>query len=76
MKIIKIIVLNIILMNICYSQEVKYTKSGIPITFYGLLNVDHISYDTDGMDTNSVIYKIIEQEKKLFRDGAYIRPAR
>jgi hypothetical protein len=63
-------------MNICYSEDVKYTKSGIPIRFYGLSNVDNVSYDTYGIDTNSVIYKIKEQEKQLFRSGGYIRPAR
>jgi hypothetical protein len=71
MKFIKIILLNIALINICYSQEVKYTKSGIPIKFYGLLDVDNVNYNTYGIDTNSIIYKIKQQE-----NGAYIRTSR
>jgi len=71
MKFIKIILLNITLMNICYSEQVKYTKSGIPIKFIGLLDIDN-----SNIDTNSIIYKIIEKEKELIKNNSYIRPAR
>jgi hypothetical protein len=57
-------------------EEIRYTKSGIPIKFYGLLDVDHVNYDNSNMNTNSVIYQIMEKEKQLFRENAYIRPAR
>ena len=58
-------------MNICYSEEVKYTKSGIPIKFIGLLDIDN-----SNINTNSIIYKIIEKEKELIKNNSYIRPAR
>jgi hypothetical protein len=58
-------------MNICYSEQVKYTKSGIPIKFIGLLDIDN-----SNIDTNSIIYKIIEKEKELIKNNSYIRPAR
>ena len=49
----------------CYSEEkIRYTKAGIPIKFIGLYDV---SYDTDGMDKNSLIYIIMEQEKQKWR---------
>ena len=63
MKFIKIILLNIALINISYCEDVKYTKSGIPIKFYGLLDLDNVNYDTNGIDTNSVIFKIKNAEK-------------
>lgn len=41
-----------------YSEEIRYTKSGIPIIFYGLLDLDNVNYDTNGLDKDSLIYKI------------------
>lgn len=64
MKIILILALTLLSCN-SYSEEIKYTKSGIPIKFIGLYDV---SYDTDGMDTNSLIYIIMEKEKRNWRN--------
>lgn len=76
MKIIKIILLNIVLINICYSEDIKYTNSGIPIKFYGLLDLDHINYDTEGMDTNSLIFKIKNVETETIKNSGYIPVSR
>jgi len=65
MKIILILALSLLSYN-SYSEEIKYTKSGIPIKFVGLYDV---SYDTDGMDTNSLIYIIMEKEKQRWRNS-------
>lgn len=62
----KIILLLFIFCCKGYSEEIKYTKSGIPIRFIGLLDVDNIKYDNSNMDTNSLIYQIIEKEKKTY----------
>jgi hypothetical protein len=63
MKIIKIILLNILLISGIQAQEIRYTKSGIPIIFYGLLDLDNVNYDTNGLDKDSLIYKIKMLEK-------------
>lgn len=72
MKIIKIILLNILLVSCIQAEEVKYTKSGIPIIFYGLLDLDNINYNTDGLDKDSVIYKIKMFEKYLTKNSGYL----
>jgi hypothetical protein len=59
-----------------YSEEVRYTKSGIPIKFYGLLDVDNINYHNSNTNTNSLIYQIIEKEKELIRNNSYISSSR
>jgi hypothetical protein len=76
MNFIKILLFNILLISSCYSEEVRYTKSGIPIKFYGLLDIEHINYDTDGMDTNSIIYKIKKYEKDIIKNNSYIPASR
>jgi hypothetical protein len=77
MKITKTILLNILLITSCYSEEQTYTKSGIPIKFYGLLDVNNVSYSKcETADSNSIIELIKAQERQLFKNGAYIRPAR
>jgi hypothetical protein len=63
----KIILLLLLFSYKGYSEEIKYTKSGIPIRFIGLLDVDH-----SNVDTNSIIYKIIQKEKELIRNNLYI----
>ena len=35
----------LMLCSMSYSEELRYTKSGIPIIFYGLLDLDNINYD-------------------------------
>jgi len=62
----------IILLIICskgYSDEKSFK-------FYGLLDIEHINYDNSNMEKSSVIYQIMENEKRLFREGAYLHPAR
>ena len=62
----KIILLLFIFCCKGYSEEIKYTKSGIPIRFMGLLDVDN-----SNVDTNSIIYQIIEKEKELIRNNLH-----
>jgi hypothetical protein len=76
MKIIKLILINILFVTLAHSEEIRYTKSGIPIKFYGLLDIDNVNYDTDGMDTNSVIFKIKNYEKQIIKNNAYIPASR
>jgi hypothetical protein len=63
----KIILIILLACSKSYSNEVK---------FYGLLDVDNVNYDNSNMEKSSVIYQIIEKEKQLFREGAYLHPAR
>ena len=53
------------LCSMSYSEELRYTKSGIPIIFYGLLDLDNVNYDNSNMDKDSIIYKIMQKEKEL-----------
>jgi hypothetical protein len=77
MRIIKTILLNILLIGSCYSEEQTYTKSGIPIKFYDLLDINNVSYSaSETADPNSIIELIKAQERQLFKDGAYISPSR
>lgn len=76
MKIIKIILLNILLATCIQAEEVRYTKSGIPIIFYGLLDLDNVNYDTKGLDKDSVIYKIKMFEKYLIKNSGYLSSSR
>jgi hypothetical protein len=62
----KIILLSLLFCCKGYSEEIRYTKSGIPIRFIGLLDVDN-----SNVDTNSIIYKIIEKEKEFIRNNSY-----
>ena len=64
----------LMLCSISYSEELRYTKSGIPIIFYGLLDLDNINYDNSNMDKDSIIYKIIQKEKHLIKNMSYISP--
>ena len=64
----------IFLLTLCsmgYSEELRYTKSGIPIRFIGLMDIDNSNIDKD-----SIIYKIIQKEKQLIKDVAHISPSR
>ena len=76
MKIIKIILLNILLISGIQAEEIRYTNSGIPIKFYGLLDLDNVNYNTDGLDPDSPIYKIKMFEKYLIKNSGYIPSSR
>jgi hypothetical protein len=66
----------LMLCSMSYSEELRYTKSGIPIRFIGLMDIDNLNYDNSNIDKDSVIYKIIQKEKQLIKDLAYISPSR
>jgi hypothetical protein len=62
----KIILLLFIFCCKGYSEEIKYTKSGIPIIFIGLSDIDN-----SNIDTNSIIYQIIQKEKELVKNNSH-----
>lgn len=66
-----------LLISVCYSEDIRYTKSGIPIKFYGITDIDNVTYSkSETEDPNSIIELIKAQERQLFKNGGYIRPAR
>ena len=72
-------IIPIFLLTLCsmgYSEELRYTKSGTPIRFIGLMDVDNLNYDNSNIDKDSIIYKIIQKEKQLIKDVAHISPSR
>ena len=67
----------VVFINNVYSEELRYTKSGIPIKFYGITDIDNVTYSKcETEDPNSIIELIKAQERHLFKNGGYIRPAR
>ena len=67
----------VVLINNVYSEELRYTKSGIPIKFYGITDIDNVSYSkSENNDANYIIELIKERERQLFKSGGYISPAR
>jgi len=58
----------VVFINNVHSEDAK---------FYGLLDIDNVTYSkSETEDPNSIIELIKAQERQLFKDGAYIRPAR
>jgi hypothetical protein len=58
----------VVFINNVYSEEVK---------FYGITDIDNVNYSKcETEDPNSIIELIKAQERQLFKDGGYIRPAR
>jgi hypothetical protein len=67
----------VVFINNVYSEELRYTKSGIPIKFYGITDIDNVTYSKcETEDPNSIIELIKAKERHLFKNGGYIRPAR
>ena len=60
----------IVFINNVYSEEAKYK-------FYGITDIDNVSYAKSVLpDEVSIIELIKAQERQLFKNGGYIRPAR
>ena len=58
----------VVFINNVYSEEVK---------FYGITDIDNVTYSKcETEDPNSIIELIKAQERQLFKNGGYIRPAR